>query len=404
VQVGTIGEDITGQNPIPVAGVQHLAVGAAPTGPSAPPAQGVDLSGVLRRLDAILEDLGVPPGDSLFQQRERTFADDRAWRRNVDAKLDNHDQKTSGGRTRWCPPSAIGGCSSPAASWAPISRPSNSNDRRRRRTALSAERDLRAHHRSEDVALRLARGSRDQLVRIGRQPRRAGGVGRYPYRAADLAYVLRPRLPFDLSAAMAWFESVNGQPYGWLDLLAFVGWGGDAKGVVCSPFATQFLGRRTADLQRRAAQQNRPVSVSPVGAADRRRVNRNRGARLKSATAMEGLGREPRVHGRSRIHRPSTVLKELYRLRLKARRAMEFRAVSDDERRWCLDLDAALERAIIAGEQVLLGYQTRADRLTVRKRPGACSSALQFLGRQPDLQRGSGFYTRCSPTDPRAAI
>ncbi len=44
-----------------------------------------------------------------------------------------------------------------------------------------------------------------------------------------------------MSAAMRWFATMEGEPYGWLDLLAFVGWTGDAKGVVCSPFATQFL-------------------------------------------------------------------------------------------------------------------------------------------------------------------
>lgn len=67
------------------------------------------------------------------------------------------------------------------------------------------------------------------------------GVGRYPHRSADLAHILRPVQPVDLEAALRWFRSMEGEPYGWLDLLAFVGWTGDAKGVVCSPFATQFL-------------------------------------------------------------------------------------------------------------------------------------------------------------------
>ncbi len=98
VQVGQIGEDITGQNPIPVAGVQHLAVGAPPTTPGAPPAQGVDLSGVLRRLDALLEDLGVPPGDSLHGQAERMFAERLAQFAQINAKLDALDKKTDGGR------------------------------------------------------------------------------------------------------------------------------------------------------------------------------------------------------------------------------------------------------------------------------------------------------------------
>lgn len=67
------------------------------------------------------------------------------------------------------------------------------------------------------------------------------GVGRYPRRDADLAHVLRPLLPFDLAAAMRYFARMNGTAYGWLDLLAFVGVNYDANGIVCSPFATEFL-------------------------------------------------------------------------------------------------------------------------------------------------------------------
>ncbi len=67
------------------------------------------------------------------------------------------------------------------------------------------------------------------------------GVDRYPERTSELVHVLRPTVPFDLAAALAWFEGQRGQPYGWLDLAAFMGWTGDAKGVVCSPFATMFL-------------------------------------------------------------------------------------------------------------------------------------------------------------------
>jgi hypothetical protein len=52
------------------------------------------------------------------------------------------------------------------------------------------------------------------------------------------------------------------------------------------------------------------------------------------------------------------------------RTRLQCRAVSEEERKWCLDLDTALERAIIAGEQVLEGHDDRSDRLTVRKRPG----------------------------------
>jgi hypothetical protein len=70
------------------------------------------------------------------------------------------------------------------------------------------------------------------------------GVDRYPFRAADLIDVLRPTTPFDLDAAMTWFDrSAKGLKYGWGDLLAFVRaddtW--DRPGMVCSPFATAFL-------------------------------------------------------------------------------------------------------------------------------------------------------------------
>ena len=67
------------------------------------------------------------------------------------------------------------------------------------------------------------------------------GVGRYPHRSAQLAHVLRPTLPLNLTTAMAYFDTVKGQPYGWLDLLAFIGAKIDGPGMVCSPFATAFL-------------------------------------------------------------------------------------------------------------------------------------------------------------------
>ena len=81
------------------------------------------------------------------------------------------------------------------------------------------------------------------------------GVGIYPLRTADLATVCReaPRtcayggethtfpLRFDLAKALAWYRIQPAQPYGWLDLLQFVGLNIDSKGIVCSPFATEFL-------------------------------------------------------------------------------------------------------------------------------------------------------------------
>lgn len=67
------------------------------------------------------------------------------------------------------------------------------------------------------------------------------GVGRYPLRLSQLAYVLRPRCPLDLAAGRAWFETVKGQPYGWLALADFVGLPIGGRGMVCSPFATSFM-------------------------------------------------------------------------------------------------------------------------------------------------------------------
>lgn len=69
------------------------------------------------------------------------------------------------------------------------------------------------------------------------------GVDRYPLRLdATLSAVLRPVQPFDLSAALRWFErEARGLPYGWLDLLAFLGWRVDGPGMICSSFATGFL-------------------------------------------------------------------------------------------------------------------------------------------------------------------
>ena len=68
------------------------------------------------------------------------------------------------------------------------------------------------------------------------------GVGLYPTRFADLVYVLRPTVPFQSRAALDWFHrEAKGLPYGWADLLQFVGLNINRRGIVCSPFATQFL-------------------------------------------------------------------------------------------------------------------------------------------------------------------
>lgn len=66
------------------------------------------------------------------------------------------------------------------------------------------------------------------------------GVGHYPLRLGQLAYVLRPTTPLDLAAGLRYARRMTGTPYGWMDLLNFVGVNVDAKGIVCSPFATEF--------------------------------------------------------------------------------------------------------------------------------------------------------------------
>lgn len=69
------------------------------------------------------------------------------------------------------------------------------------------------------------------------------GVGKYELRTSELFRVCRPKdlYPFDLAAAMKWFDALPRMRYGWLDLLAFVGMQRDHDGIVCSPFCTEFL-------------------------------------------------------------------------------------------------------------------------------------------------------------------
>jgi len=64
------------------------------------------------------------------------------------------------------------------------------------------------------------------------------GVNIYPLREDKLCNVLRPNVPFRVSAADRFVASMRGTPYGWWDLANFTGWHVDAKGIVCSPFAT----------------------------------------------------------------------------------------------------------------------------------------------------------------------
>lgn len=67
------------------------------------------------------------------------------------------------------------------------------------------------------------------------------GFGKYPVRLSQLTYVLRPTVPLNLTAGRAWATSMIGTPYGWMDLLDFVGAPVDKKGIVCSPAAAGYL-------------------------------------------------------------------------------------------------------------------------------------------------------------------
>jgi hypothetical protein len=67
------------------------------------------------------------------------------------------------------------------------------------------------------------------------------GVNYYPLRTEQLVHVLRPEIPFDIEAADQYIASVLGQPYGWLDLLRFIGFNVNGKGMICSTLATNVL-------------------------------------------------------------------------------------------------------------------------------------------------------------------
>lgn len=67
------------------------------------------------------------------------------------------------------------------------------------------------------------------------------GVNLYPLRLSELAYVLRPSRRLNLDQGRAYGRSLIGTPYGWYDLLQFVGFSVNRKGIVCSPFAAGLL-------------------------------------------------------------------------------------------------------------------------------------------------------------------
>lgn len=67
------------------------------------------------------------------------------------------------------------------------------------------------------------------------------GVNVYPWRNTELVAVLRPTVPFNYPKAFAYITSMIGTPYGWLDLLNFIGIPTDRGGIICSAFVTNVL-------------------------------------------------------------------------------------------------------------------------------------------------------------------
>lgn len=66
------------------------------------------------------------------------------------------------------------------------------------------------------------------------------GVGIYPFRRDKLTHILRPAC-FNPESASVYVQAMLGTPYGWADLLNFMGVKVDKKGIVCSPYATEVL-------------------------------------------------------------------------------------------------------------------------------------------------------------------
>ncbi len=69
------------------------------------------------------------------------------------------------------------------------------------------------------------------------------GVGTFPWRDTDIAYILRPSYELDWIGFWRWFKTVDGQGYDWIGLLRF-GWfksigAGDNKKMFCSEFAAR---------------------------------------------------------------------------------------------------------------------------------------------------------------------
>ena len=78
------------------------------------------------------------------------------------------------------------------------------------------------------------------------------GTGIYPVRLSQLELVCRPKQqPVDVSRGLAWLKQIGHRPYGWLDLLWFFDYPIPkwmSSGIVCSPFADEFLMACDVDL------------------------------------------------------------------------------------------------------------------------------------------------------------
>jgi hypothetical protein len=99
-----------------------------------------------------------------------------------------------------------------------------------------------------DWLIKLHTGSRIVHVEVVSTPTVVGsarfkGVDWYPFEPANLAYILRPRRPVDMVAANTWFETVRGQPYGYLGLLGYFNADlqTDSGSWSCSKLATRYL-------------------------------------------------------------------------------------------------------------------------------------------------------------------
>lgn len=74
------------------------------------------------------------------------------------------------------------------------------------------------------------------------------GVGIYPWRNTELAYILRPTYPLDWAGFWKWFRTVNGQKYDWVGLLRFAWFQEIPAGKDDKQFCSEFLCRAYRSL------------------------------------------------------------------------------------------------------------------------------------------------------------